>query len=104
MAVAMLLVRVRIPPTEVADVILTFRQVHKGIRTTGADFVTNDYHRENIDLALETVVDKINFDERDGELEAKSVVLVDKNGEKRVVKTRKEIIVSGGNKFSNLNH
>jgi hypothetical protein len=70
--------------------------VHKGIRSTGADFVTNDYHRNNIDLAVESVVDKINFDEKDGNLEAKSVVLVDKSGEKRTVKAKKEIIISGG--------
>lgn len=59
--------------------------------------MTNTYHRENIDLALETVVDKINFEERNGQLEASSVVLIDKSGEKRVVKARKEVIVSGGN-------
>lgn len=62
--------------------------------------MTNTYHRDNIDLALETVVDKINFEERNGQLEARSVVLVDKSGEKRVVKARKEIIVSGGNCFT----
>ena len=78
---------------------IDFVLVHKGIRTTGADFVTNKYHRENIDLAVETVVDKINFEERNGQLEAKSVVIVDKSGQKREVKARKEIIVSGG-KFS----
>jgi hypothetical protein len=71
-------------------------QVHKGIRTTGADFVTNDQHKDNIDLVVETLVDKINFEDRSGNLEAQSVVLVDKNGEKRTVKAKKEIIVSGG--------
>ncbi|KAJ9603235.1 hypothetical protein H2200_012013 [Cladophialophora chaetospira] len=72
------------------------RTVHKGIRSTGADFVTNDYHKENIDLAVETTVDKINFEERNGQLEATSVVLVDRSGERRVVKARKEIVISGG--------
>ncbi|EXJ75631.1 uncharacterized protein A1O5_00138 [Cladophialophora psammophila CBS 110553] len=72
------------------------RTVHKGIRSTGADFVTNDQHKANIDLVVETIVDKINFEERNGELHATSVVLVDKNGTKREVKAGKEIIVSGG--------
>ena len=75
-------------------------EVHKGIRSTGADFVTNDYHKDNIDLVVETVVDKINFEEKNGQLEATSVVLVDKSGEKRVVRARKEIVVSGGNLFT----
>ena len=69
---------------------------HKGIRTTGADFVTNDQHRSNIDIVFETTVDKINFEEKNGQLEATSVVLVDKNGAYREVKAKKEIIVSGG--------
>ena len=74
-----------------------FRADHKGIRTTGADFVTNDQHKKNIDIVVETLVDKINFEEKNGQLGATSVVLVDKSGAKREVKARKEIIVSGGN-------
>ncbi len=74
-------------------------KVHKGIRTTGADFVTNDYHRGNIDLMVETLVDKINFEKKNAQLEATSVVLVDKSGEKRIVRARKEVVVSGGNLF-----
>ncbi|KAJ9647535.1 hypothetical protein H2204_000164 [Knufia peltigerae] len=72
------------------------RTVHRGIRTTGADFVTNDQHKNNIDIVVETLVEKINFQEKDGQLQASSVVLVDKAGTKREVKARKEIIVSGG--------
>lgn len=81
------------------DQVLTSIEVHKGIRTTGADFVTNDYHKDNIDLMVETVVDKINFEEKDGHLQATSVALVDKSGERKVVKARKEIVVSGGKFF-----
>ena len=73
------------------------RPVHKGIRSTGADFVTNEQHRDNIDIVVETVVDKVNFEEKNGQLEATSVTLVDKTGAKRDVKARKEIIISGGN-------
>ncbi len=71
--------------------------MHKGIRTTGADFVTNDRRRDNIDIVVDTVVDKVNFEEKNGQLEATSVTLVDKTGAKRDVKARKEIIISGGN-------
>src|SRR5690606_13284342 len=35
------------------------RTVYKGIRTTGADFVTNDYHRGNITIMTESLVDKV---------------------------------------------
>ncbi|KAI1617943.1 choline dehydrogenase [Exophiala viscosa] len=72
------------------------RTVHKGIRTTGADFVTNDQHKHNIDIVVETLVDKINFEKQNGQLEATSVTLVDKTGATRDVKVRKEVIVSGG--------
>lgn len=72
------------------------RTHHKGVRTTGADFVTNDQHKDNIDIVVETLVDKINFEEKDGQLQATSVTLVDKSGEKRDVKAKKEIIVSSG--------
>lgn len=73
---------------------------HKGIRTTAADFVTNARHRNNIDIAVETLVDKINFEEKNGELHATSVTLVDKSGAKRKVKARKEIIVSAGRRMT----
>src|SRR5690242_20114031 len=72
------------------------RTHHKGIRTTGADFVTNDQHKDNIDIVVETLVDKINFEEKDGQLHATSITLVDKSGAKRDVKAKKEIIVSSG--------
>jgi choline dehydrogenase-like flavoprotein len=69
------------------------RTHHKGIRTTGADFVTKGYHRKNIDIKVETNVDKINFD---SDMRAVSVDLVDKQGNKRTVSAMREIIVSGG--------
>jgi len=69
------------------------RTVHKGLRSTGADFVTDDYHRQNIDIVVDTLVDKVNFD--DGK-RAVSVDLVDKSGKKSTVNAKKEIIVSGG--------
>lgn len=80
--------------------LLTTHADHKGIRTTGADFVTNDRHRNNIDIVVETLVDKINFEEKNGQLEATGVTLVDKTGSKREVKATKEIIVSGGDRLA----
>ncbi|KEF61648.1 uncharacterized protein A1O9_03216 [Exophiala aquamarina CBS 119918] len=72
------------------------RTHHKGIRTTGADFVTNDHHKANIDIAVDTLVDKINFEEKDGQPQATSVTLVGKDGEKHDVRATKEIILSSG--------
>ena len=72
------------------------RTHHKGIRTTGADFITNDHHRSNIEIICETTVDKINFDTSSSTPRATSVTLLDKDGSFRTVRARKEIIVSGG--------
>lgn len=72
------------------------RTVYKGLRTTGADFVTNDQKRENIEILVNTVVDKINFGNVDGQMSAQSVDLVGPDGTRRTVSARKEIIVSGG--------
>ncbi len=58
--------------------------------------MTNDQHKTNIDILVDTLVDKINLEERNGQLEATSVILVDKTGVKHEVKARREIIVSGG--------
>ena len=69
------------------------RTVHKGLRSTGADFVTDEYHRPNIDIIVDTLVDKINFDE---DKRAISVDLIDKSGKKSTIGARKEIVVSGG--------
>ncbi|KIV85554.1 hypothetical protein PV11_01236 [Exophiala sideris] len=75
------------------------RTHHKGIRSTGADFVTNAQHKNNIDIVVETLVDKINFEEKNGQLEATSVTLVDKTGATREVKAKKEVMVSGGSTY-----
>ncbi|KAK5099254.1 hypothetical protein LTS08_005834 [Lithohypha guttulata] len=69
------------------------RTVHKGLRSTGADFVTDDYHRANIEIVVDTLVDKVNFDESK---RAVSVDLIDKSGNKFTVKARNEIIISSG--------
>ena len=72
------------------------RTHHQGLRTTGADFVTKGYHRENIDILTNITVDKVVLDEEAGTLRATGVDLIDESGTKRTVTARKEIIVSGG--------
>ena len=72
------------------------RTHHKGLRTTGADFVTNDQHKANIDIIVETLVDKVNFDTSVSPPRATSVTIVSKDGTSRTVHARKEIMISGG--------
>jgi choline dehydrogenase-like flavoprotein len=74
-------------------VVRTHRQ---GLRTTGADFVTKGYHRDNIDILTNTTVDKIVLERDGGSLRATAVRLIDENGTKMTVKASREIIVSGG--------
>lgn len=69
------------------------RTVHQGLRSTGADFVTDSYHRSNIDIVVDTLVDKINFDDH---RRATSVDLIFKSKQRVTVRARKEIIVSSG--------
>lgn len=72
------------------------RTHHQGLRTTGADFVTKGYHRDNIDIVTNTTVDKIILEKVDGSLRATGVDLTDESGTKRTVTASREIIVSGG--------
>jgi len=70
--------------------------VYNGIRTTGADFVTKDRHRNNIEIMVTTIVDKINFEQNSEGLRAASVDVVGPDGTRRTLRARREIIVSGG--------
>ena len=70
------------------------RTHHAGLRTTGADFVTRGNHRDNIEIVVETSVDKILFDTEDGDPRASGVELVEKDGSRRTVTARREIIIS----------
>ena len=72
------------------------RTHHKGIRTTGADFVTNENHRDNIEILTNTTVDKINFDTSSSKPRATSVAILDGNSQPRTFHASKEIIISGG--------
>jgi choline dehydrogenase-like flavoprotein len=77
------------------------RTVHQGIRTTGADFVTKNRHRENITILVETHVNRVLF-ERDvgGNLIATGVAVIKSDGTSAQFKASKEVIVSGGSYIS----
>jgi choline dehydrogenase-like flavoprotein len=70
------------------------RTVHDGVRTTSADFLTK--FEDRIDIVVGTMVDKVNLDTQDGEVVATSVEVVNSAKERRVVRARREVIVSGG--------
>jgi choline dehydrogenase-like flavoprotein len=72
------------------------RTVYQGIRTTGADFVTNKYHRDNIKILVDTTVDRIEIERKGEALRASGVHLLSKDGKKSTPRARKEVIISSG--------
>lgn len=71
------------------------RTVHNGVRTTSADFLSGV--EDKIDIVVGTLVDRVILEERDGEVVATGVEVVDcATKERRVVRVRREVIVSGG--------
>lgn len=71
------------------------RTVYQGLRTTGADFVTNKNHRGNITIKTDTTVDKIIFSKQANKTRASGVVTQTSDGS-RIYYARKEIIISAG--------
>ncbi|OOQ87789.1 putative GMC oxidoreductase [Penicillium brasilianum] len=69
------------------------RTVYNGIRTTGADFVTNKNSRGNITIQTDTTVDRVIFTEK---LRASGVATKTVDGKSKIYHARKEIIISGG--------
>ncbi|CEO59092.1 Putative Glucose-methanol-choline oxidoreductase [Penicillium brasilianum] len=69
------------------------RTVYNGIRTTGADFVTNKNSRGNITIQTDTTVDRVIFTEQ---LRASGVATKAADGKSKIYRARKEIIISGG--------
>ncbi|GJJ11748.1 hypothetical protein Clacol_005986 [Clathrus columnatus] len=71
------------------------RTVHKGIRSTAADFVAEA--GENLWVWTDTIVDKINLTpgDHDGDLQATSVDVVHK-GSHATIKANKEVLICGG--------
>lgn len=72
------------------------RTVHKGLRTTAADFVTKENKKDNLHLLVETHVEKVIIEKVDGVLRATGVRVVKADGSVVDIKARKEVIVSGG--------
>ncbi|KAF2006347.1 GMC oxidoreductase [Amniculicola lignicola CBS 123094] len=72
------------------------RTVHRGVRTTAADFITKRYRKEHITIKTETVVDRLLLSEEDGNLTATGVVTLTKDGQQIEYHARKEVIVSAG--------
>ncbi|KAF2186524.1 GMC oxidoreductase [Zopfia rhizophila CBS 207.26] len=72
------------------------RTVHKGIRSTAADFITKGFRRENITITTDATVDKVILSKDSGELTATGVLTVSKDGQQKEYRARKEVIVSAG--------
>ncbi|KAJ2893473.1 Pyranose dehydrogenase 3 [Zalerion maritima] len=73
------------------------RTVHQGIRTTGADFVTDKNRRDNIHLMLQTHVDKVIVEQdANGELRAAGIRAVGPDGAVVEVKAAKEVVLAAG--------
>lgn len=73
------------------------RTVHKGIRTTGADFITKDRARGNVTILVETHVDKVLFkQDESGNLHASGVRVIRPDGSAAEISASKEVVISGG--------
>ncbi|KAJ5131379.1 uncharacterized protein N7515_007418 [Penicillium bovifimosum] len=72
------------------------RTVYRGLRTTGADFVTNENHRANVTIKTDTTVDRIIFSKEDVETRAVGVATLSSDGSSTTYHARKEIIISAG--------
>jgi choline dehydrogenase-like flavoprotein len=72
------------------------RTVHKGIRTTGACFITKSHRRDNIVILCETYVDKVLFQDVKGEVVATGVRAVSADGVPFDLTATKEVVISGG--------
>jgi choline dehydrogenase-like flavoprotein len=73
------------------------RTVHDGIRSTGADFVSDRARWPNLDIRFNATVDKVTLSKNlGGDLQATGVDVVFKDGSKNSFKARKEVVISGG--------
>ncbi|PFH59768.1 hypothetical protein XA68_11899 [Ophiocordyceps unilateralis] len=70
--------------------------VSKGIRTTGADYITNKNRRSNITIVTNACVDKVLLEKEDDGLRATGARIILKDGSTQEVKAKKEVIISGG--------
>ncbi|KAK4980835.1 hypothetical protein LTR28_000117 [Elasticomyces elasticus] len=73
------------------------RTIYNGTRSTGADYVTNARHTDNLEILTNTLVDKVTLEQSgDGSLRATGVELVRPDGKRLRAQARREVIVSGG--------
>jgi choline dehydrogenase-like flavoprotein len=72
------------------------RTVYQGVRTTGADFITKNHRRHNTTILTETYVDKVLFQEANGQVVATGVRAVSADGVPFDFTATKEVIISGG--------
>ncbi|KAJ9610356.1 hypothetical protein H2200_005133 [Cladophialophora chaetospira] len=70
------------------------RTVHGGERSFSTAFLRG--HESQIEILTSTVVDKIVLENIEGKVVATGVAVVDSSGKKKVVKARKQVIVSAG--------
>ncbi|CEL04121.1 Putative Glucose-methanol-choline oxidoreductase (Eurofung) [Aspergillus calidoustus] len=72
------------------------RTVHKGIRTTAADFITKEHDRSNLTIHTDTTVDRALIEQTEDGLRATGVVTRTADGSEKIFHARREVIVSGG--------
>jgi choline dehydrogenase-like flavoprotein len=73
------------------------RTVHKGIRSTAADFITKNNKRSNITILTSVTVDKILFEHKDDEEPtATQVSTISPSGKRINYHARREIIITAG--------
>ncbi|KAH8432005.1 GMC family oxidoreductase [Aspergillus melleus] len=72
------------------------RTVHKGIRSTSADYITKDYHRANVTILTDTTVDRVTLQKGADGLRATGAVGIFPDGSSRIFNARREVIISGG--------
>lgn len=72
------------------------RTVYEGIRTTGADFVTNKNYRGNVSVKTDTTVDKVIFTTQGKQLRSSGVATKGADGSSKIYYAREEVIISSG--------
>jgi len=72
------------------------RTVHRGLRSTAADFITKGYRRDNITIKTDVTVNNVVLSDTAEGLRASGVSFISKSGETGTVKAQKEVIVSAG--------
>ena len=73
------------------------RTIYQGIRSTGADYITRNKGRENLDVKTNVLVDRIMLERGSGRQQrAVGVILQGVQGEKIEVNAKREVFLCGG--------